>query len=156
MNRAPAAPPGPNTALASPRLNPSNPEPAAAPPLTRLTPTKVTAPRSTILAGTWKPDMRPTNRPFRRNLLRRTVSNMSDAHKLAAKVERAGDRTVMLAIAWAKQAGTNWRPAAAEIGRRLADHADRLRTRLGPLRGPGSRAALIACAARMDDLPSDV
>src|SRR5208283_535802 len=74
--------------------------------------------------------------PFRRGLMGSTVCNTPAAHQLAALVERAGGWTVHMAIDAALQAGKDWRPAAEEARRRLADEANRLRARLGPLRGP--------------------
>jgi len=98
---------------------------------------------------------RPTEGPFRRALLGSTVCNTPDAHRLAAKVERAGGWPILLAVDAAKQAGQDWRPAVAEARRRMADDADRLRARQNPLCGPSLRLASVAGLVRASGLGGD-
>ena len=107
---------------------------------------KTSMQRGTVTAGA---------NPFRNALLAGTVSNTSDAHRLAATVQRAGGWPVIIASDAAKQAGTDWRPAATAARQRLADEANRQRARLDPLRGPGLRPAVQADSARPSHIPGD-
>ena len=93
--------------------------------------------------------------PFRNALLAGTVSNTSDAHRLAAAVERAGGWPIIIASDAATQAGKEWRPAATAARQRLADDANRRRARLDPLRGPGLRPAPEADSVGTSHIPRD-
>ena len=95
--------------------------------------------RGTVTAGA---------NPFRHALLASTVSNTSDAHQLAATVERAGGWPIIVASHAATQAGKDWRPAATVAPQRLADDANHQRIRVDPLRGPGLRLAPEADSVR--------
>jgi hypothetical protein len=90
---------------------------------------KTSMQRGTVTAGA---------NPFRNALLAGTVSNTSDAHRLAATVQRAGGWPVIIASDAAKQAGKDWRPAATAARQRLADEANRQRTDC--ILRPGPRA----------------
>jgi hypothetical protein len=91
--------------------------------------------------------------PFRNALLAGTVSNTPDPHRLAATVERAGGWPIIIASDAATQAGKDWRPAATAARQRLADDANRQRTRLDPLRGPD--LAPEADSVRISHMPGD-
>jgi hypothetical protein len=102
--------------------------------------------RGTVTAGA---------NPFRIALLAGTVSNARDAHQLAATVESAGGWPIIIASDAATQAGKDWRPAATAARQRLADDANRRRTHLDPLRGPGLRLAPEADSVRTSRMPGD-
>jgi hypothetical protein len=86
---------------------------------------------------------------FRSALLSSTVCNDPAAYELAAKAEREGDWTVLMAIDAAKRAGKDWRPAVAEARRRMAEDANRLRARCIP------RVGSVADFVRWNDLAGD-
>ena len=71
------------------------------------------------------------------------------AHKLAAKVERGGGWTVLMAIDAVHQVGQDWRSWVAEARKRLADDANRRRARCI------LRVASVADFVRWDRAPGD-
>jgi len=152
MQRGTVAPPaGPGAAAGEASAKTATQRGAVAPPTTSAESAAASCAKTAIQRGT----VTAGANPFRNALLASTVSNTPDAHQLAATVERAGGWPIIIASHAATQAGKDWRPAAAAARQRLADEANRQRTRLDPLRGPGLRLAPEADSVRTSQIPGD-